>query len=70
MTQTSQDHLRDLTIQYQGTVKELNEAIDEATVLSTKLAVARARVAKGKNMQELVQEMIRCEKQLLQAGRP
>lgn len=69
MTQTSHDYLTELIKQYDVITKRLNTAIDRATEINNALATAKAEVAKEKNMQALVQEQIRCEKQILQAGR-
>lgn len=69
MTQTGQDYLKELVLQYEKITQNLNASIDRSTELNNALAIAKAEVAKNKNMQALIQETIRCEKQVLQSGR-
>ncbi len=65
----SSELLREMLIQYETITKRLNNSIDEATHLQNSLAIAKSEVTKNKNMKELIEEQIRCEKQLIQATR-
>lgn len=69
MDQTSSDALRSLLEQYTKVTKELNTAIDQATVLNNQLATAKAEVTKNKHKKELIEQQIMCEKKFIDAAR-
>lgn len=69
MTQTSPDYLRELLSKYEQITNDLNTAITTASEYNNKLAIAKSEVSKLKNSKDLIEEQIRCEKQLIQASK-
>lgn len=67
--QTSPHELIKLVDEYKKIVINLNTSIDVATQKNNELAIAKAEVAKNKHLKELIEEQIKCEKKIIDAGR-
>ena len=61
----SSEPIRELMKVYEDVTKEYNDAIDKTSQANNELALAKAHLAKCKNMKDLIEEQIRVEKKLM-----